>query len=61
MFFNASTAILYLKYGTGASATSYTVQIAAGGYFAMPQPVYAGQVNGYWAAVNGFVNITELT
>lgn len=62
MFFNDSTAILYLKMGTTASTTSYTVQIPAGGYYELPSPsVYTGIIQGIWSAVNGAVRITELT
>lgn len=57
--FNDSTAVLYLKYGTTASATSYTVQIAAGGYYEFPQPVYDGQVDGIWASANGNARVTS--
>lgn len=57
--YNDSTAALYLKYGTGSSPTSYTVQIPAQGYYEFPQPLYAGQVNGYWAAANGDARTTQ--
>lgn len=51
--FNDSTAVLYLKFGATASTSSYTVQIAAGGYYEFPQPVYGGQADGIWASANG--------
>jgi hypothetical protein len=57
--YNDSTAVLYLKFGTTASTTSYTVQLAAGAYYEFPQPLYAGQVDGIWAAANGFARTTE--
>jgi hypothetical protein len=57
--FNDSTAVLYVKFGVTASATSYTVQIAAGGYFEFPDPLYTGQVDGIWASANGNARITE--
>lgn len=60
--FNDSTAILYLKFGATASATSYTVQIAAGGYYEFPGPtVYSGVVDGIWSAANGNARLTELS
>jgi hypothetical protein len=59
--FNDSTSVLYLKYGTTASATSYTVQIPAGGYFEVASPVYTGRIDGIWAAANGNARVTELT
>lgn len=57
--YNDSTAILYLKFGTTASTTSYTVQIAASGYYEFPQPVYGGRVDGIWASANGSARTTE--
>lgn len=57
--YNDSTAVLYLKFGATASATSYTVQLAAGAYYEFPQPLYGGQVDGIWAAANGAARTTE--
>ena len=53
--FNDSTATLYLLFGTPASTTSYTVQIAPGGYYEFPAAngMYCGQADGVWSAVNG--------
>ena len=56
---NDSTQVLYLKFGTTASATSYTVQLAAGAYYEFPQPIYAGRVDGIWASANGNARTTE--
>lgn len=56
--FNDSTAVLYLKFGAVASATSYTVQIAPNGYYEFPRPAYAGQVDGIWASANGNARTT---
>ena len=59
--FNDSTQILRVKFGATASATSYTVQIAAGGYYEMPvRPTYTGIVDGIWASANGNAYVTEL-
>ncbi len=57
--YNDSTAILYLKFGATASATSYTVQLAAGAYYEFPRPVYGGQVDGIWASANGNARVTS--
>ena len=59
MVFNDSTQVLYLLFGTTASSSSYTVQIAAGGYFEFPQPAYAGNVDGIWASANGNARLTS--
>lgn len=62
VFFNESTAILYLKLGATASTTSYTVQVPPGGYFELPLiKIYTGAIDGIWSAANGSVRITELT
>jgi len=57
--YNDSTAVLYLKFGGTASATSYTVQVAAGGYYEFPQPLYTGQVDCLWASANGNARVTS--
>jgi hypothetical protein len=57
--FNDSTAVLYLKFGATASASDYTVQVAAGGYFEFPQPLYEGEVDGIWASANGNARLTS--
>lgn len=57
--YNDSTAVLYLKYGATASASSYTVQVAAGAYYEFPQPVYCGEVDGIWASANGNARLTS--
>ncbi len=63
MVFNESTAVLYLKLGTTASLTSYTVQIQSNGYYELPGPiVYTGNIDGIWASnASGNARITELT
>ena len=58
--FNDSTAVLYLAFSTSAaSASAYTVQLAAGSYYEFPVPVYAGQVTGIWASANGNARVTS--
>lgn len=61
MMFNESTQILYLKLAaSAASATSYTVQLAAGAYYEVPFS-YTGEMRGIWASANGSARVTELT
>lgn len=60
--FNDSTQVLYVKFGATASATSYTVQIAANGYYELPvSNIYTGIIDGIWASANGNARVTELT
>lgn len=57
--YNDSTQVLYVKYGTTASATSYTVQVIAGGFYECPFE-YSGRVDGIWASANGNARLTEV-
>ena len=56
--YNDSTAVLYLKFGTTASTTDYTVQIAGGGFYEFPYPPYVGEVDGIWASAAGNARLT---
>jgi hypothetical protein len=59
--YNDSTATLNLKLGATASATSFTIQLAAnGGYYEVPFG-YTGVIDGIWASATGNARITELT
>lgn len=61
LIFNDSTSALMVKYGTTASATDFTVKIAAGGYWEMPTPIYTGRVDGIWSSdASGAARVTEL-
>jgi hypothetical protein len=59
--YNDSAAILYLDTTGGtASATSYTAQVAPGGYYEMPFH-YTGLVTGIWASATGTARVVEYT
>lgn len=62
--FNDSTALLYLALASvTASATNYSVQVPAGGYFELPTcdgGVYTGVIKGIWASdASGAARVTE--
>jgi hypothetical protein len=57
---NDSTAVLYVKFGTGASTTSYTVRMTSYSYYEVPFG-YNGALNGYWSVATGSARITEVT
>jgi hypothetical protein len=57
---NDSTQVLYVKLGTTASTTSYTVKMAANSYYEVPFG-YTNRIDGIWASVNGSARMTELT
>lgn len=58
--YNDSTAILYLKLGATASATSFTVKMQPDDYYEIPFGYY-GTVDGIWASATGFARVTEIT
>lgn len=61
MIHNDSTSILYIKFGSTASTTSFTVKIPAGLGWEMPLPIYTGAIDGIWSAdASGAARITEL-
>jgi hypothetical protein len=60
IIYNESTAVLFVKFGTTASNTSYTLQLAANTSWTMADPIYTGRIDGIWAAANGNARITEL-
>lgn len=55
---NDSTATLYVKLGTTASATDYNVKMMPNSYWESPVN-YTGRVDGIWASANGFAYVTE--
>lgn len=61
-FYNDSTAILYLAYAATASTTAYTLQVAPGAFYEMPEkPLYTGLITGVWSSAAGAVRVTELS
>lgn len=62
MMFNDDANAVLIKFGTTASATSYTVKIPADSYWEMPAPIYTGRIDAIWLADgSGSLRITELT
>jgi hypothetical protein len=59
---NDSSAILYVKFGSSATSTSYTVKLIADAYYELPTTsVYTGIITGIWASATGSARVTELT
>jgi hypothetical protein len=56
-----TAASLYVKFGTTASATSFKIKIAPGGYYEFPLPIYTGRVDGIATAATGTARICEET
>lgn len=59
--FAESTATVYVKLGTGASATSYTVKMETDDYFELPFPIYSGVIQASWSSTSGALRVTEYT
>ncbi len=57
---NDSTSAVFVKLGATASSTSFTVKIAAAGYYEVPGN-YTGQIDAIWVSANGSARMTELT
>lgn len=58
---NDSASVLYIKCGTTASATDYTVRVPQYGYWECPFG-YTGRIDGIWSADStGAARITEFT
>lgn len=58
--YNESGAICFIKLGSTASLTSYTAQIAIGGYFELPY-YYTGVISGITVAITSILRVTEFT
>lgn len=58
---NEAAAVLYVKFGAGATATDYTVQIPAGGYYESPIGLsYVGILTGILASGSSNAQVTSL-
>lgn len=56
--YNDAAVSLYVKFGATATTTDFTVVIAAGGYYELPQATYAGVVHGILASSTGNAQCT---
>lgn len=58
--YNDSAAVLRVKFGATASATSFTIYMAANSQYVFTAPVYTGIVDGIWESATGNARITEI-
>jgi hypothetical protein len=59
--YNTDANGVYLKYGTTASSSSFTVLIPSSGYWEMPDPIYTGRIDVIWIGDgSGSLYLTEL-
>lgn len=59
--YNDSTSNLFIKFGSGASLSSFTVKLGKNDFYEMNERVYTGIITGVWSAATGDARITELT
>jgi hypothetical protein len=57
---NDSTADLYVKFGSSASTTSYTVLLTGGDYYEVPFR-YTDIITGIWSVATGAARVTEVS
>lgn len=58
--FNNSASVLYVKLGTTASATDFSIKMAANSYYEVPFG-YNGAVTGIWVTADGAALVTEIS
>lgn len=58
--YNDSSALLYVKLGSVASITDYTIKLFPLSYYEIPYG-YTGEIDGIWNFANGHARIDELT
>ena len=49
----------YVKYGSGATSTDYTIKMGAGSYWEMPSPINTLLISCAWASATGAMQVTE--
>lgn len=57
---DSSSSLLYVKLGSTASNTDFTVKIFPLGYYEVPYG-YTGEIDAIWSVASGFARIDELT
>lgn len=61
LFYNDSTGQQFIKFGTTASQTDFTVRLTTQSYYEVPFPVYTGRMDIICTNNNGGIQITELS
>lgn len=57
--YNDSSSDVYVKWATGASATSFAIKLAAGGYVEVPKAMVKNAVHGFWVTATGNARVVE--
>lgn len=61
LLFNDSTASQYVKLGSVASMTDFTVRLVPQVFYEVAQPIYVGQIDVISSSTNGAIQVTELS
>lgn len=59
--YNDSTATQYVKIGTTASLTDFSIRLTPHMTYEMPIPIYVGQIDVISSSNNGAIQVTELS
>lgn len=57
--YNNAATDLYVKFGATATSSDFTVKLAAGDYYEVPVPMYAGIITGILASSTGNALVTS--
>jgi hypothetical protein len=58
--YNDSTSAVYVKFGSAASSTSFTIKMVPSSYFEGELPVYSGIITAIWVSATGAMRTSEL-
>ncbi len=61
LFYNDSNATQYIKLGTTASTTDFTVVMTPRAFYEVQAPIYLGQIDVISSSSNGAIQVTELS
>ncbi len=58
--YNDSSSAMYMKFGSAATSTDFTLQMAPFSFYEMPLPIYQGLITGIWTTdAGGAAQVTE--
>lgn len=61
LLYNNSTKDCKIKFGGVASLTDFSLVMGSKSILIIDSPVYLGEINGIWVAVNGTMQVTEFS
>lgn len=61
LFYNDSNAEQYIKLGTVATLTDFTVRLTPRMFYEVSSPIYLGQIDVIGSSTNGAIQVTELS